>query len=48
MVIADLSKIENIAPKHLQSAGYTYDEVLDKWNIGDAAADYIFTGHQIV
>ena len=24
--------------------GYQYDEITDKWNIGDAAADYIYTG----
>ncbi len=48
VVIADLSRIENITPQHLQSIGYTYDEATDKWNIGDAAADYIFTGHQIL
>src|SRR5690242_665557 len=40
VVIADLSKIENITPQHLESVGYKYDEVLDKWNISDAAADY--------
>ncbi len=44
VVIADLSKIERITPLHLQSVGYTYDEATDKWNISDAAADYIFTG----
>ncbi len=48
VVIADLSKIENITPQHLQSVGYTYDEASDKWNISDAAADYIFTGHQLL
>ena len=48
VVIADLSKIESITPQHLQSVGYTYDAVSDKWNISDAAADYIFTGHQIL
>jgi (E)-4-hydroxy-3-methylbut-2-enyl-diphosphate synthase len=32
----------------LQSVGYTYHEATDKWNIGDAAADYIFTGHQLL
>src|SRR4051812_5971430 len=48
VVIADLSKIENITPQHLQSVGYIYDAVLDKWNISDAAADYIFTGHQLL
>lgn len=48
VVIADLSKIENISHKHLQSVGYTYDESNDKWNISDAAADYIFTANQIL
>ena len=47
VVIADLSKIEKISHKHLQSVGYTYDEATDKWNISDAAADYIFTGKSI-
>lgn len=46
VVIADFSKIENITPQHLESIGYRYDEPTDKWNIGDAAADYIFTGNQ--
>jgi (E)-4-hydroxy-3-methylbut-2-enyl-diphosphate synthase len=48
VVIADLSKIDSITPKHLESIGYTYDVSLDKWNISDAAADYIFTGHQLL
>ena len=48
VVIADLSKIEKINPTHLQSVGYNYDVATDKWNIGDAAADYIFTGHQLL
>jgi (E)-4-hydroxy-3-methylbut-2-enyl-diphosphate synthase len=48
VVIADLSKIDTITHHHLQSVGYTYDEATDKWNISDAAADYIFTGHQLL
>jgi (E)-4-hydroxy-3-methylbut-2-enyl-diphosphate synthase len=48
VVIADLSKIPAITPKHLQSIGYTYDEPSDKWNISDAAADYVFTGNQLL
>lgn len=48
VVVADLSKIKNITTEHLQSVGYKYDEAIDKWNIGDAAADYIFTGHQLL
>lgn len=48
VVVADLSKIENINQQHLQSIGYTYNAENDKWNIADAAADYIFTGHQLL
>ena len=48
VVIADLSKIENITPQVLQSVGYTYNAATDKWTISDAAADYIFTGNQIL
>ena len=42
VVIADFSKYEKITPEDLQSIGYSYDAATDKWNIGDAAADYIF------
>ena len=48
IIIADFSKIEKIEPAHLTAIGYTYDAVTDKWNIGDQAADYIFTGHQLI
>ncbi len=48
VVIADLSKINSITPKHLESIGYKYDESSDKWNISDAAADYVFTGNQLL
>ena len=48
VVVADLSSIEKITRQHLQSVGYTYNEPTDKWTIGDAAADYIFSGHQLL
>jgi (E)-4-hydroxy-3-methylbut-2-enyl-diphosphate synthase len=48
VVIADLSKLEKITAADLQSVGYTYDEATDKWNISDAAADYIFTGNRLL
>ena len=48
VVVADLSKIDKITQQHLQSIGYTYDKPSDKWNINDAAADYIFTGNQLL
>jgi (E)-4-hydroxy-3-methylbut-2-enyl-diphosphate synthase len=46
VVVADLSHLHHISPKELQGIGYNYDADTDKWNIGDAAADYIFTGNQ--
>ena len=42
VVVADLSKAGDITPETLQRVGYSYDETLDKWNIGDQAADYIY------
>ncbi len=48
VVVADLSKIGKIERDHLKAVGYSYDELSDKWNIGDAAADYIFTGSQVL
>ena len=48
VVIADLTKIEKITAAHLQSVGYTYDEISDKWAISDMAADYIITGNQLL
>lgn len=46
VVIADLHKIEKIKHDDLESIGYTYDVVTDKWNIRDMAADYLFTANQ--
>jgi len=48
VIIADFSKIEKITPAHLTAIGYAYNPETDKWNIGDQAADYIFTGHQVI
>jgi (E)-4-hydroxy-3-methylbut-2-enyl-diphosphate synthase len=44
VVVADFMSAGNFSPKDLQSIGYTYSEATDKWNIADAAADYIFLG----
>lgn len=44
VVIADYSKYtKEISPASLLAIGYTYSADLDKWQIADAAADYIFT-----
>src|SRR5690348_8858740 len=48
VVIADLSHLPTIDVDHLRSIGYTYDPALDKWNISDTAADYVFTGHHLL
>jgi (E)-4-hydroxy-3-methylbut-2-enyl-diphosphate synthase len=47
VVIADLSKIDKIERAHLQDMGYSYDATTDKWNISDAAADFIFCNQVI-
>lgn len=43
VVVSDMSSAETINPEQLQSIGYDYDEATDKWSIGDAAADYVYT-----
>lgn len=44
VVVADFMQAAAIEPQDLRSIGYTYNETTDKWHIGDAAADYIYTG----
>ncbi len=46
VVISDMSSAESISLEQLQSIGYDYDEATDKWSIGDAAADYVFTSER--
>ncbi|MFZ9661385.1 MAG: flavodoxin-dependent (E)-4-hydroxy-3-methylbut-2-enyl-diphosphate synthase, partial [Chitinophagaceae bacterium] len=46
VVIADLSATTSIEAKDLNVIGYQYREDLDKWMIGDAAADYLYTGNK--
>src|ERR1700761_4064279 len=43
VVVADFAKGATTR-EDLAAIGYTYDAPSDKWNIGDAAADYIYTG----
>lgn len=42
VVVADFSKMNKINPQDLEAIGYKYNPATDKWNIGDAAADYLF------
>ncbi|MBS1687417.1 MAG: (E)-4-hydroxy-3-methylbut-2-enyl-diphosphate synthase [Bacteroidetes bacterium] len=48
VVITDYSKSGEIKPEDLQAIGYKYDAASDKWNIGDAAADFIYTADKII
>lgn len=48
VVIADVSKLSTLSAADLAGVGYTYDEASDKWTISDAAADFIFTGNQLL
>lgn len=47
-VIADLNHVDNITPATLFACGYQYSVETDKWNIGDQACDYIYTGNNAV
>jgi (E)-4-hydroxy-3-methylbut-2-enyl-diphosphate synthase len=48
IVIADFMLAKTIAAADLDVIGYRYDAVTDKWNIGDAAADYIYAADKII
>lgn len=42
VVIADYSKFNQISPDDFSFIGYQYNTTTDKWNIADAAADYVY------
>ena len=48
VVVADFMKSDEIKPESLQAIGYAYDAITDKWHIGDAAADFIYTGKKAI
>ena len=48
IVLSDFMLAKNITPTDLQSIGYTYNAQNDKWNISDAAADYMYTADKIL
>jgi (E)-4-hydroxy-3-methylbut-2-enyl-diphosphate synthase len=48
VVVADLIETRAIEREDLQVIGYSYDPGLDKWNIGDTAADYMYTRNTLV
>jgi (E)-4-hydroxy-3-methylbut-2-enyl-diphosphate synthase len=47
VVVADYSRQPDMHPASLEPVGYIYNEATDKWNIGDAAADYLYTGDDL-
>lgn len=47
VVLADFMKSSEILHSDLQSIGYNYDAFLDKWNISDGAADYLYSGNKL-
>ncbi|GAB5417165.1 MAG: 4-hydroxy-3-methylbut-2-en-1-yl diphosphate synthase [Crocinitomicaceae bacterium] len=48
VVIADVSSIEALKPAHLFGYGYMYSVPLDKWNLSDSAADFIYIGSNVI
>ena len=48
LVVADFMHEKNITPDSFKSIGYTYSPETDKWNIADAAADFVYTGNKIL
>ena len=48
VVIADFMEQPAITPDSLSAIGYNYNPALDKWNIADAAADFVYTGDRLI
>jgi (E)-4-hydroxy-3-methylbut-2-enyl-diphosphate synthase len=47
-VIADFSTKEKITAASLFACGYNYSVPLDKWNLTEQAADFVFAGNNVV
>ena len=47
-VIADFSAKEKITAASLFACGYNYSVPLDKWNLTEQAADFVFAGNNVV
>jgi (E)-4-hydroxy-3-methylbut-2-enyl-diphosphate synthase len=48
VVVADFMQAATISQSDLKAVGYSYDAVSDKWNIGDGAADYLYSGRKLL
>jgi (E)-4-hydroxy-3-methylbut-2-enyl-diphosphate synthase len=47
-VIADFSAKEKITPAAFFACGYNYSVQLDKWNLSDLAADFVYAGDNVI
>jgi len=47
-VIADFSAKEKITAASLFACGYNYSVPLDKWNLTEQAADFVFAGNNVI
>ena len=48
IVMADFCAKEEITPASFFALGYSYSVPLDKWNIAEAACDYVFVGNKTI
>lgn len=48
VVVADLSQRQEIKAANFFGFGYNYSVQLDKWNLQDLAADYVFVGDNLI
>ena len=48
LVISSITDRGEVKPVNFMGAGYRYSVTDDKWNIGDQAADVIYTGARVV
>lgn len=48
VVVADLSAKAAISPANFYGFGYNYSMSLDKWNLQDLAADYVYIGENML
>jgi (E)-4-hydroxy-3-methylbut-2-enyl-diphosphate synthase len=48
VVVADMLENLSVSAFDLEAIGYRYDADLDKWNISDGAADYLYTGNKLL
>jgi len=48
VVVADFSDKQQLSPANFYGFGYNYSVQLDKWNLQDLAADYVYVGRNLI